>query len=170
MQRYGLGGIWANETRPILSSFQISPHLSCIEIWNFSTPYLVFVIFFTLTHFEAWKWANSQQERKSPLLSTGEMLGACEEIQNFSTSVMCVMWRNLKFLHICHLFCVVFYYQIYSVLLLNPFCQDLRAFAWRQIEPANSVCGEKLQIWGLILRWWHHLSLTAALTGSSREE
>ena len=88
----------------------------------------------------------------------------CGEIQNFSTSVICVMWRyikflhichvcdvwrNPKFLHICHLFCVVFcnkirLFTIYAVLSQNLLCRDLRAFAWRKIEPTNCVCGEKM--------------------------
>ena len=86
----------------------------------------------------------------------------CWVISNFSTWQM---WRNLKFLHIWHvydvenvltyvhvmLFCLKIV-VIYTVLSLNLFCRDLRIFVWRKIVPKiryvekKILCGEILDL------------------------
>ena len=75
------------------------------------------------------------------------------------------MWRNLKFLHIWHvydvenvltyvhvtLFCLkIGFVVIYAVLSQNLFCRDLRTFVWRKIEPKITYVEKKWQISGMV--------------------
>ena len=109
-----------------VEKFQIYMHDRCGEIWLFSTCWVI------------WKISTWQ------------------------------MWRNLKFLHIWHVYDVVnvFTYVhvmlfclkkgfivIYTVLLQNLFCHDLRTFVWRKMEPNIAYVEKKWQISGMKQHW-----------------